>query len=79
MFHMQERQLSLSSLFKRPIYNAVRRFPCCFFSVRDSLGTALPRILEFCTNIKYDLLYCVRENKHPHAYLSLCLYIFLSF
>ena len=29
MFHMQERQLSLSSLFKKPVHNAVRHFSCC--------------------------------------------------
>ena len=28
MFHMQERQLLLSSLFKKPVHNAVRRFSC---------------------------------------------------
>ena len=27
MFHMQERQLS--SLFKKPVHNAVRHFSCC--------------------------------------------------
>ena len=28
MFHMQERQLLLSSLLKKPVRNAVRRFSC---------------------------------------------------
>ena len=33
-------------------------------------------ILKFGTNIRYDLLYCVRENQHSHAYHSLYLSIF---
>ena len=28
MFHMQERQLLLSLLFKKPVHNAIRRFSC---------------------------------------------------
>ena len=28
MFHMQERQLLLSSLFKKPVHNAIRHFSC---------------------------------------------------
>ena len=37
----------------------------------------MPRILTFSTNVRYDLLYCVKENQ-PHAayhslYLSICL------
>ena len=28
MFHMQERQLSLSLLFKEPVHNAFRHFSC---------------------------------------------------
>ena len=32
MFHMQERQLLLSSLFKKPVHNAVRRFSCFFLN-----------------------------------------------
>ena len=39
-----------------------------FFSIKDFSGTTLPRILKFGTNIEYDLLYCQRENQHPHAY-----------
>ena len=31
MFHMKERQLSFSSLFKKPVHNAVRRLPCSYF------------------------------------------------
>ena len=51
---------------------------CKLFSVKDFSGTTLPRILSFGPNIEYDLLYCVRENQHPHAYDSLHLYMFLS-
>ena len=28
MFHMQEGQLLLSSLFKKPVHNAIRPFSC---------------------------------------------------
>ena len=28
MFHVQERQFSFSSLFKKPVHNAVRPFSC---------------------------------------------------
>ena len=31
MFHMQERQLLLSPLFKKPVHNAIRRFSCYQF------------------------------------------------
>ena len=44
-----------------------------FFFVKDS-----KEILKFCTNIEYDLVYCLKENWHPHAYHSLYLSIFLS-
>ena len=37
-----------------------------------------PKILKFGTNIGYDLLYCVGQNQHPHAYYSLYLSIFFS-
>ena len=46
--------------------------------VKDSSGTTIPRNLKFGTNIEYDLLYCVRENQHPHAYHSLYLSNYLS-
>ena len=41
------------------------------------LGTAVPRILKFGTNIGHDYLYHVKENQHPHAYHSLYLSIFI--
>ena len=44
--------------------------------IKDS-GITAPRIFKFGTKIGNDLLYCVRENQHPHAYLSLYLSIFL--
>ena len=31
MFHMQERQISLPSLFKKTVHNIIRRFLCLFF------------------------------------------------
>ena len=46
--------------------------------VKDLSGTVAPRILKFGTNIEYDLLYCVKENQHPHAYHSLYLSFFFS-
>ena len=51
---------------------------CKLFSVKEFSRTSLPRILKFGTNIEYDLLYCARENQHPHVHHSLYLYIFLS-
>ena len=32
--------------------------------------------MKFCTNIEYELLYCVKENHQPYAYHSLSLSIF---
>ena len=49
------------------------------FFVKDFSGTTAPRILKFCTNFGYDLLYCVRGNQRPHAYHSLCLFSFFSY
>ena len=46
--------------------------------VKDFSVTTWPRILKFCTTIKYDKLYCVLENRLCIAYQSLYLYIFLS-
>ena len=42
---------------------------------------ASPRILKFPKNIGYDLLYCVRENQHTHAYhiLYLSIFVFLQY
>ena len=46
--------------------------------VKDFSGTTMARILTFGTNVGYDLLYCVKENKPPAANHSLYLSIFLS-
>ena len=54
-----------------PMYN---RETC----VKDFSGTTTPRILKFGTNVRYDLLYCVKENQRAAAYRSLYLSIFLS-
>ena len=48
----------------------------CFFPPKVSQKLLHLRILKFGTNIGYDLLYCVRENMHPHVYHSLYLTIF---
>ena len=32
MFHMQEKQLSLSLLFKKSVHNAIRHFSCSFIN-----------------------------------------------
>ena len=45
----------------------------------DFSGTALPRILKFGTNIRYDKLYCVLKIQSHLAYQFLYLSIFLSF
>ena len=37
MFHMQERQLLLSSLFEKPIHNAVRRVSCFLMQTVQTL------------------------------------------
>ena len=39
--------------------------------VKTFSATTATMILQFCTNIGYVLLYCVRENQHVHANLSL--------
>ena len=44
----------------------------CF--VKYLLGTSVPRILKFGTNIGYDKLYCVLKNQPHMAYQSLYLF-----
>ena len=45
----------------------------------NTSGNLCQRFLrKFGTNTGYDLLYCVKENKHAVAYHSLYLSIFLS-
>ena len=44
--------------------------------VKDFSGTTAPRILKFGTNVRYDLLYCAKENQHAAAYRSLYLSVF---
>ena len=49
------------------------------FCVKDFSGTTASRILEFGTNVGYDMLYCVIENQPPPDYHSLYVSIvFLS-
>ena len=51
-----------------------------FLSLQQNFSSKIstaPRILKFGTIIGFDLLYCVRENQHPHAYHSLYFAIFL--
>ena len=38
----------------------------------------MPRIFKFVTNVGYDLLYCVKENRYAAAYCFPYLSIFLS-
>ena len=54
--------------------NVIHREIC----VKDFSGTTVPRILKFGTNVRYDLLYCVKENPFPAAYHSPYLSIFPS-
>ena len=49
-----------------------------FFFIRDFSGTNSLRILKYGTNVGYDLLYCVKENRPPGTYHSLYLHMFLS-
>ena len=44
--------------------------------VKDFSGTTSPRILKFCTNIRYNRLNCVLKNQPHMAYQSLYLSIF---
>ena len=60
----------------RSLYLSIFSFSPIKFFVKDFAGTTAPRILKFCTNIGYDLLYGIRENQHPHAYHFLYLSIF---
>ena len=38
-----------------------------------------PRVFKFGIKIGYDMLYCVRQNHHPHAnhFLYLSIFLFL--
>ena len=54
--------------------NVIHREIC----VKDFSGTTVPRILKFGTNVGYDMLYCVKENKHAASNHFLYLSIFLS-
>ena len=49
MFHMQERQLLLYSLFKKPIHNAFSHFSCCFYY--DFLLEACMSVHQFVIGI----------------------------
>ena len=65
----------LFNLFPFPIcHSNVRHKEIC---VKDASGTIRPRIFKVCTNIGFDLLYCVRDSQYPHSYFSL-LFIFSS-
>ena len=66
--------LFLFFLFSISHSNAIHREIC----VKDFSGTTAPRILKFGTNVRYDLLHCVRENQPPDAYHFLYLSTFLS-
>ena len=46
--------------------------------VKDFSGTIVRMSLKFDVNVRYDLLYCVKENRPPASYHSLYLSIFLS-
>ena len=54
--------------------NEIHREIC----VEDFSGTTAPRILKCGTNVRYYLLYCIKENQHAAMYHSLYLSIFLS-
>ena len=46
--------------------------------VKDSSGTTAPRILKFGTNVRYDLLHCIREHEPSAAYDFFYFSIFLT-
>ena len=46
--------------------------------LKNSLGTTTPRILKFCTNIGYDLLYHVRISILIVIIPLICLFFFFS-
>ena len=52
MFPMHERQLSLSSLFKKPVHNAVRHFSC----LNLCLSVLLIIDTVFTLSIRTDIL-----------------------
>ena len=52
---------------------------CELFFIKDFSGTAEPRIWKFGTNIRHDLLYCVREHQPPQTHHFLYLSIFSFF
>ena len=41
MFHKQDRQFSLSLLFKNSVHNAIRHFSCSVYSIYFCLDTTL--------------------------------------
>ena len=47
------------------------------FFVKIFSGTSAPRILKFGTNIRYDLLYRVRQNQHLLIIFFTCPFFFL--
>ena len=56
-------------------------FPCLsvnFFFIKDFSATTWVRILEFCTKLDSDELYCVTKKQLQIAHQSLYLFIFLS-
>ena len=64
-FHFFLFSISHSNVIHREIY------------FKGLSATTAPRILTFCINVGYDLLYCVKVNQPPVAYHSLYLSIFL--
>ena len=51
MFHMQEGQLSLSLLFKKPVYNTIRHFSCYSF-----IFVFILSLSHFCANYTFIFL-----------------------
>ena len=62
------------SFFLFPIShsNVIHRNIC----VKDFSGTIVPMSLKFDVNVRYDLLYRVKENRPPASYHFLYLSIF---
>ena len=79
LYHVRENQRPHSY---HSLYLSIFSFSPIKFFIKEFAGTTACKILKFCRKIGYDLLYCVRENQHPHAfhslYLSISIFLFLQ-
>ena len=57
MYPIQERQLSLSSLFKKPIHNAVRRFSCFWIKTGLDISHEASPYADNSQEMSQDLIF----------------------